>query len=147
MKKWLLIFTLFFLVFLFSNNCKNEYSKKCISAFEFKFSTTPNPAAIVFKIYADKELRDILLSEKWDSIKFSGGFLDTLDLRNRTVGVAESSLSSEILLGLPTAKFVMYTQHQMDSIALKTYEKVEINVFSKNGTWILKPCGKSGIKQ
>jgi hypothetical protein len=84
-----------------------------------------------------------MLFEKWDSINFSGGFLDTLDFRNRTVGVAESGLPNEIIIGLSTGKFVMYTQLQMDSIASSNFEKVEINIFSKNKKWKLKPCDKS----
>ncbi len=142
MKKELLIILLFLLASLFLNNCRNITNNKCISSFEFKFSATPNPAAIVFKISTDEELKDLMLFEKWDSISFSGGFLDTLDLRNRTVGVAESGLPNEIILGLSTGKFVMFTQHQMDSIASRTYEKIEINIFSKNKKWKLNPCDK-----
>ncbi len=143
MKRELLIVVLFLIAFLLICNCRNNHVKQCISSFEFKFSATPNPAAIVFKINIDEELKEIMLFEKWDSINFSGGFLDTLDFRNRTVGVAESGLPNEIIIGLSTGKFVMYTQLQMDSIASRNYEKVEINIFSKNKKWKLKPCDKS----
>ena len=53
----------------------------------------------------------------------------------------------ELMMGMATAKFFSYTQSQKDSIALITFEKVEINIFSKDETWKLKPCEKSDIKQ
>lgn len=49
-------------------------------------------------------------------------------------------------MGMHTISFLNLTQAQMDSIASKAFEKVEVNIFSKNNVWKLKPCDKSGIK-
>jgi len=41
-----------------------------------------------------------------------------------------------------TLSFLIHTQAEMDSIALITYNKVEIDIYYKTATWKLKPLAK-----
>jgi len=86
-----------------------------------------------------------LLSGNWDSINYSGGIFDTINYGDRKINPVQNENSNEFIIGLPAFGFFKYSQNQMDSIASITYEKVEINIFSKDETWRLKPCDKSGI--
>ena len=126
---------------------KNTKNILCVQEFKLIATTVLNPDKVFFRITTDEKLRGLLLQKDWDSIKFSGGFFDTLNFNNKLIGVAETDKPDELMIGMATAKFFRYAQNQKDSIAARTYEKVEINVFSKDKTWKLKPCDKSDIKQ
>jgi hypothetical protein len=110
-------------------------------------SKTPNPDLIVFRVEVEDTLRDKLLTEKWDSISFSGGIFDTLGYKNPRIGVSEIDSTNELFLAISTAKFFPFSQIQMDSIALMNYQKVEISIFTRNETWKLRPCDKSDIEK
>jgi|GEM_PF-4170080 hypothetical protein len=115
----------------------------CVQKFELRATTVLNPDKAFIKILTDKRLKKVLLSKEWDSINFSGGIFDTLNFNHRLIGVAETDSPNELVIGIATAKFFSCTQDQKDSIASITFEKVEINIFSKDGAWELKPCSKS----
>jgi len=127
-----------------SKDSKNIY---CVQEFELIATTVLNPDKVLFRITTDEKLREVLLHKGWDSINFSGGIFDSLNFNDKHIGVAETDKRDELMMGMATAKFFSYTQSQKDSIALITFEKVEINIFSKDEKWKLKPCEKSDIKQ
>ena len=126
-----------------SHNDKFKRNDDWIKDFNLISSSTPNPDKIVFRVHADDKLRALLLLENWDSIKFSGGFFDTLNFNKKVVGIAETDNPEEVILGLSTGKFFMYTQNQMDSIASKTFDKIEVTIYYKADMWKLKPHVKN----
>ena len=101
----------------------------------------PNPSVIVFTIHTNSELKEVLLSEKWDSVKFSGGYFDTINYNNRIIGIAESENQDELILGMRGA-FYMFTEEELDSIVSLTFKEVEINFYYKDNIWTLKPIEK-----
>ncbi len=141
---------LFFILAL-ASACLNKNSSSgridsYLTSFELIKDPSPNPDKAVLRIHSDVILREVLLSEKWDSIRFSGGLFDTISYNQELIGIAETDIPSELIMGMHTISFLNLTQAQMDSIASKAFEKVEVNIFSKNNVWKLKPCDKSGIK-
>jgi len=131
-------------------SCLNESgnSRKEISyliSFRLIENPTPNPDAAVFRIHSDTKLRELLLSEKWDSIRFFLGIFDTIDFNRPTkiIGIAATDSLNELTMGMITGGFLSYTQSQMDSIASKTFEKVVVYVYHKNDIWELKPLGNN----
>jgi len=126
---------------------KNSKTIFCVQEFEIKATTVLNPDKALFRITTDEKLREVLLHKDWDSINLSGGIFDTLNFNHKHIGVAETDKPDELMIGMATAKFFSYTQSEKDSIALITFEKVEIDIFSKDETWKLKPCERSDIKQ
>lgn len=125
-----------------SGNSRN--GKSYLISFRLIEDPTPNPDAAVFRIHSDNKLKELLLSEKWDSIRFSGGIFDTIDFNRKTkmIGIAETDLPNELTMGMITSGFLNYTQDQMDSIASKTFEEVEVYVYHKDDIWKLKPLDK-----
>lgn len=125
-----------------SGNSRNENSY--LISFKLIEDPSPNPDAAVFRIHSDKKLKELLLSERWDSIRFHGGIFDTIDFNRQTkiIGIAETDLPNELTMGMITSDFLNNTQTQLDSIASKTFEKVEVNVYHKDKIWKLKPLGK-----
>ncbi len=134
---------LIFILVLVSS-CLNQHGSSKIEAnylisFKLIHSYTPNPDAAVFRIHADTKLREVLISEKWDSIRFFGGLFDTIDfnLPTKIIRISETDMLNELTMAMIT--YLSYTQPQLDSIASKTFDKVEINVYCKSDVWKLKP--------
>jgi hypothetical protein len=140
------------LIFVIVSSCFNELSSKkelnYLMSFNLIEDTSPNPDAAVFRIHSNSKLRELLLSEKWDSIRFSGGLFDTVDFNRPTkiIGIAETDMPNELTMGMITGGFLNYTQCQMDSIASETFKRVEVNVYYKTDIWKLKPLGKDKVK-
>ncbi len=148
--KVLPILFLFLCVFI-NSSCKHkrnnfDTNENCIESLRFVSSSTPNPDKIVFTISIDDNLKGLLLAGNWDSINYAGGIFDTINYNDRKISPVQTTNSHKLLIGLPAYKFFKYSQKQMDSIATITFEKVEIDIFSRNKIWKLKPCDKSGIK-
>jgi len=101
-----------------------------------------NPAAVVFNIHTNSELKELFLSEKWDSIKFSGGFFDTINFNNRIIRIVEPENKDELILGMSLGRFSRFTYEQLDSIVFETLKEVEINVYYEDKHWTLKPLEK-----
>ena len=124
---------------------KKDNDSIWIKQLRIRHKYVPNPDAVVFIIHSNNEMKDVLLSEKWDSIKFSGGFFDTINYFNITdtfyrnvLGIAETENQDELIIGM-TGNFSMFTEEQTDSIVSLTFKEVEINIYSKNKHWTLKP--------
>ena len=121
---------------------KKKSNDNWIMNFNIILSPGPNPASVVFKIHLDNTLRDILLSKKWDSIKFTGGVFDSLYFNDKIIGLAETNSNEELILGMSSGRFSSYKQSQVDSIALDTFSKAEIKVFLNKKTWQMKSSRK-----
>jgi len=140
------ILNLFFLILLVSS-CLNEnpdHRKEIDHILSFKLikDPSPNPDKVVFNIHSSDKLKEVLLSEKWDSIRFSGGLFDTASFNQELIGIAETDVKNEMILGMHTISFISHTQDEMDSIALITYNQVEIDIYYKTENWKLKPLVK-----
>jgi hypothetical protein len=129
------------------SSCLNENpaSRKEIDyllSFKLIKDPSPNPDKVVFNIHSSNKLKDLLLSENWDSIRFSGGLFDTASYNQELIGIAETDIQNELILGMHTLSFLNHTQTEMDSIALITYNKVEIDIYYKTEKWKLKSLAK-----
>jgi hypothetical protein len=141
------ILNLFFLILLVSS-CLHEnpdHRKEIDYLLSFKLikDPSPNPDKAVFNIHSSDKLNEVLLSEKWDSIRFSGGLFDTASYNQELIGIAKTEVQNELILGMHTLSFTSHTQAEMDSIASKTFEKVVLYVYHKNDIWELKPLGNN----
>ncbi len=132
-------------------SCLNQHGSSKVEAnylisFKLIHSYTPNPDAAVFRIHTDYKLRELLISEKWDSIRFFGGLFDTIDFNRPTkiISIAETNIPNELTMAMIT--YLSYTQSQLDSIALETFDKVEVNVYFLSDVWKLKPLGKNRVR-
>ena len=140
---------LFFILAL-AYSCLNKNSSKSedsyLTSFELIKDPSPNPDKAVFMIHSDVKLREVLLSEKWDSIRFSGGPFDTISYNQELIGIEETNIPNELIMGMHTLSFLTFTQAQMDSIASKAFEKVEVDVYYKTYKWKLKPTINNELK-
>jgi hypothetical protein len=137
-----------FFILLLVHSCLNKNSSpnkegSYLSSFELIKDPSPNPDKAVFRIHSDIKLREVLLSEKWDSIRFSGGLFDTISYNQELIGIAETDVPHELIMGMHTLSFLIFTQSQMDSIALKAFDKIEVTIYYKTDTWKLKPHVKN----
>lgn len=122
-----------------SENPNHRKENDYLLSFRLIKDPSPNPDKVAFKIHSSEKLKEVLLAEKWDSIRFSGGIFDTGSYNNRLIGIAETDTPNELILGMPTLSFLSHSQSEMDSIALITYNKVEIDIYFKTQNWKLKP--------
>jgi hypothetical protein len=143
MKKLNLIFVLVIVYSCLNENSSLKKGESYITSFKLILSNTPNPDAAVFRIHSDIKLNELLLSEKWDSICFSGGLFDTINFNHRIIFITKTEMPNDLILGMRSADFLTYSQSQMDSIASKTFEKVEVIIYYKTDKWKLKPRGKN----
>ncbi len=142
MRNYIVLLLVAFFVGSCINGNKSEPIRResCIVSFRIKSSITPNPDGLIFKISAEDTLRGILLAEKWDSVVLHGAIFDTMDVNYLYMGISEPDSVGMLVMGLATWSFTEYSQDQVDSIALCSYEKLKISVFSKGKVWNIKPC-------
>jgi hypothetical protein len=140
-----------FIIFIFTvlvcsclnKHTNNEEETYYITGFRGITRDTPNPTGAAFYIHTNsKPLREILLSEKWDRIRFSGGLLDTAQYNEYTLGVGETDVQSELIMGMWFYSFDYYTQNEIDSIASVAFDDLEIDIYYNEDHWKLKPLEK-----